>query len=551
MLESLVMEKEWLVYPKISDDLKTQLLANRGISNSSRTRRFLQPYLTELPEVGKELPQIEKAVDRIGKAIKNKELIYVYGDFDVDGICGTAILWETLDHLGAKAMPYIPHRETEGYGLHVEALEKLAKEGAKVVISVDCGITAVQQSKIAKKLGIDLIITDHHEPQKELPNPYALLHTTNLAGSGVAHRLAEALLASFNKDNDEQFFKNLELATIGTVADMVPLVESNRIIVKNGLPLLSKSDRIGLKSLYDQASLYKNIGTGQIGFVIAPRLNAMGRMEHALDSLRLLLTRKEKRARDLAIKLGSINEQRQKATGEAVEHAKNLVEKEYNGAKMLVVDHESYQQGVIGLVASKLVEEFYRPSAVISVGEELSKGSARSISNFHITQALGQGSRFLENFGGHPMAAGFSIRAGNIQRFREKMISHAEKSLKKKDLTPTLKIDMRLGQDKINGETMDVVRELEPYGVGNPEPTFLTENLKVLESRTVGADGKHLKLVLRGLDNSILDAIQFSSNKEKPEKGSTIDAVHTLSADTWQGHKRLQLKVKDFRKRKS
>ena len=540
------MEKQWVVLNDGKEsDLRKVLLRNRKVKNE---QSFLQPYLHELPKIGKQLPQIDKAVDRIQKAIKNKELIYIYGDFDVDGITGTAILWETLDMLGAKVMPYIPHRETEGYGLHSEALEKLSSEGAKVVISVDCGITAVEQAKIAKKLGIDLIITDHHEPLNQLPKAFALLHTTSLAGSGVAFRFAEALLESVNKPEDEQFFKNLELATIGTVADMVPLVGENRIIVKNGLPLLSKSNRIGLKSLYEQASLNKTIGTGQIGFIIAPRLNAMGRMGHALDSLRLLLTRKKSRARDLAFRLGKINTDRQEATKKSIEHAKNLVEKEYNGAKMLVIDHESYPQGVIGLVAGRLVEKYYRPTVVISVNKDLSKGSARSISNFHITQALSQSKKYLENYGGHPMAAGFSIKSENIEKFRENMIQHAEKSLSKKDLIPTLKIDAKIDLDKINEETMGIINQFEPFGIGNPEPTFLTENLEVVDSRTVGVDGKHLKMTLRKPNGSAYDAICFSYEKEKPEKGDMIDVVHNISENTWQGQKSIQMKVKDFRK---
>ena len=540
------MEKQWVVLDNgKKSDLRKILLKNRKVKNE---QAFLHPHLHELPKIGKQFPQIEIAVERIQKAIKNNELVYIYGDFDVDGITGTAILWETLDLLGAKVMPYGPHRETEGYGLHNEALEKFSKEGAKVVISVDCGITAVDQAKLAKKLGIDLIITDHHELPEKLPKPYALLHTTDLAGSGVAFRLAEALLESANSDNEEQYFKNLELATIGTVADMVPLVKSNRIIVKNGLPLLSKSNRLGLKSLYEEASLPKNIGTGQIGFVIAPRLNAMGRMEHALDSLRLLLTRKESRARDLAIKLSSINEQRQQATADAVNHAKKRVEKEYSGAKILIVEHDGYQQGVVGLVAGKLVEQYYRPSLVISVNRDLSKGSARSIANFHITNALGAGKKYLEAYGGHPMAAGFSIKSENIDKFREKMVKHAEKELSEKDLIPTLKIDTRLGHNGINNGTMEVVREFEPFGIGNPEPTFLTENLEVLDARTVGSEGKHLKLVLRGEEQLTLDAIWFSYKKEKPEKGSLIDVVHNLDENVWQGQKRLQLKIKDFRK---
>ncbi len=545
------MEKEWQVYPKVSGVLREQLLANRGVKGSSDIRKFLNPYLSELPKIESQLPQIKKAVERIKKAIKNKELIYVYGDFDVDGITGTAILWETLDLLGAKVLPYIPHRQLEGYGLHSKALEKLAKNGAKVVISVDCGITNVEEVKIAKRLGVDVIITDHHELPKKLPKAYALVHTTNLSGSGVAFRLAEALLESVDKKSDEQYFKNLELATIGTVADMVPLVGENRILVKNGLPLLSKSKRLGIQSLYQQASLRKNIGTGDIGFIIAPRLNAMGRMEHALDALRLILTRKEDRATSLAERLSSINQERQQATEDALAHAKEVAEQEYDGAKMLVIDSESYPQGVIGLVAGKLVEKYYRPTIVISSDEKLSKGSARSVSGFHITDAIRKGGKYLEDFGGHPMAAGFSIKKENISKFREKMLEHADKTLSKKDLTPVLKIDSQLESSNMGSETLSVVQEFEPYGIGNPEPTFMTKNLKVLESRTVGSKGKHLKLMLLGQNRSIYDAICFSFQKEKPEKGSAIDVVYNLSENTWQGNKKLQLKVKDFRRKES
>jgi len=542
------MEKRWQLYPKVGADLKTQILANRGVTSASQTQKFLNPFLSELPEVGKEFPQIGKAVESVQKAIREKELIYIYGDFDVDGVTGTAIVWETLDFLGAKVLPYIPHRELEGYGLHSRALEKLAKEGAKVVISVDCGITAVDQAKQAKKLGIDLIITDHHEPLETLPAPFALLHTKALSGSGIAFRFAQALLDSANKSGDEQFFKNLELATVGTVADMVPLTSENRIIVKNGLPLLAKTGRLGLRSLYEQASLNRNIGTSEIGFIIAPRLNAMGRMEHALDSLRLLLTRRRERARNLAIKLSSINQERQKATSEAVAHAKEAVKKEFNGAKMLVVGDASYPQGVVGLVAGKLVEEFYRPAAVISINDDLSRGSARSISGFHVTNALSGAKGFLENYGGHPMAAGFSIQRQNIDKFREHMVRHAEESLTDKDLKPILKIDLQIDAGQINHETLSVVKDFEPFGIGNPEPAFVTKDMRVLESRAVGAGGKHLKMILAGPDQQTYDAICFSFQREIPGKGDSIDVVYNLSEDSWQGRKRVQLKVKDFKK---
>ncbi len=259
------MKKRWVVASKISKDLREQILHNRGLKKSSDIQKFTHPHLNLLTSTDQLFPQIEKAVNRLNQAIKNKELIYIYGDYDVDGITGAAILWETIDFLGGKVMPYIPSRKTEGYGLHSEAIEFLAKEGARVIVSVDCGITAVEQARVAQELGIDLIITDHHQTQETLPQPYALVHTTELSGSGVAFRLAEELLKSFGKEGDEQFYRNLELATLGTISDMVPLVADNRIIVKNGLGLLGKSDRLGLKSLYEEAAIGKDVGTYEVG----------------------------------------------------------------------------------------------------------------------------------------------------------------------------------------------------------------------------------------------------------------------------------------------
>ncbi|OGY30485.1 MAG: single-stranded-DNA-specific exonuclease RecJ [Candidatus Woykebacteria bacterium RIFCSPHIGHO2_12_FULL_45_10] len=538
------MEKRWEIYPKISEDLKIQLLANRNITDKGSQEDFLQTHLNLLSDPEKLFPELPKVIKRIKKARVDKELIYIYGDFDVDGISASAILWETLNGLGAKVLPYIPERHTEGYGLHNEALAKLAAAGAKLIISVDCGITALEQTRYAKKLGLDLVITDHHQPQESLPKAFAILHTTGLSGSGVAFKLANALLAEFG-GNDEQFFRNLELATLGTVADMVPLVGENRVIVKNGLRALGKTERLGLRSLYDEAELSKNIGTAEIGFIISPRLNAMGRMESALDSLRLLLTNNPDRARKLALKLGETNRGRQESTRQAFEHAKQEVEKNYNEAKLFVVSSAEYEQGVVGLVAGRIAEAFHRPTAVISEVSPVSKGSARSISGFNINEAIHTHAELLTAHGGHPMAAGFSIAQVNIPAFRERLTKTAEQLLKPAHLVPTLKIDAEITADQINQELLDVVREFEPFGIGNLEPTFLLKNVEVVESRMVGKDGKHLKLVLR-VQGRALSAIGFGLGSRELPKG-TVDVVFTISENTWQSKKTIELKIKDLK----
>ncbi len=539
-----MQNKRWVVSPKTDNDLKKQLLATRKIDNQEN---YLHPHLTKLVSSEKLFPQINKAVARIKKAIKDTELIYIYGDYDVDGITASAILWETLDLLGAKVLPYIPSRHTEGYGLNIEALKSLAKEGAKVVITVDCGITAVEQAKTAKKLGIDLIITDHHQPQDTLPDSFATLHTTSLAGSGVAFKLATQLLSEFGKENDEQFFRNLELATLGTVADMVPLVADNRIIVKNGLMTLANSNRLGLKAIYNEAGVGKHIGTYEIGFMISPRLNAMGRMESALDSLRLLLTRDSARAEMLAAKLGSTNKQRQEATQNALIHAKDQVEKNYLGSKLFVVSSDQYEEGIVGLVAGRITESYHRPTAVISENKKVSKGSARSITGFNITEAIGKNSKLLINHGGHPMAAGFSIEEAKIPKFRESMVKIAEESLTEEDLIAEIKIDAEIQLNDITAELNQALKEFEPFGIGNPEPIFLTKKLEVVEIRTVGKENNHLKLKLK--DNSkTIDAIGFGLTEKSPKQGELIDIVYNIRENIWNSQKRLEARIKDLRK---
>ena len=538
-----MMEKRWQVLDGgKKKTLKEVLLQNRQIEDPDS---FFKPHLYKLTSPSKLFFDLEAAVERIKKAIKNKELVYIYGDFDTDGIAGTAILWETIDFLGGKVLPFIPHREKEGYGLHTESLKSLAKEGAKLIISVDCGVSAVEEANAAKKLGVDLIITDHHTPKKEIPDSFALLHSEKLAGSGVAFMLAKALLESFASGEGEQFFKNLELATIGTIADIIPLIGDNRIIAANGLHKLTRSSRIGLRALYDEAAISKGIGPYEIGFIIAPRLNAMGRMEHALDSLRLLLTRNRERARELAVKLSQTNQRRQEVLEVALRHARQAVQSEAI-PKIVVIHDKSYPAGVIGLIAARLVEEFYRPAIVISEGK-VSRGSGRSISGFDIAAAIEAGADYLESHGGHPMAAGFSIAPAKIPLFKEKILAFAEETLKDADLTPILKIDASLSCVSLNPTTLGLVREFEPFGMGNPEPTFLTKSLQVVRARSVGKEGKHVRFVFRSPNNFIYDAIGFGLGDRQVREGDMLDVVYNLRQDTWHGDGRLELKIKDFK----
>ncbi len=542
------MEKRWVVAQKVSDDLRNQILSNRNLKSAEEQRKFQHPHFNEFTKTDKLFPEIEKAVTRIIKAIKNKELIFVYGDYDVDGITGVAILWETINHLGGTVLPYIPSRRSEGYGLHSEALEQLAEQGAKVVISVDCGITATTEAQVAKKLGLDLIITDHHQPQDQLPKPFALIHTTTLAGSGVAFRLAEVLMATYGGEHDQQSIKNLELATIGTVADMVPLVGDSRIIVKNGLSGLGKTQRLGLQALYEEAGIGKVVGTYEIGFIISPRLNAMGRLDSAMDSLRLLLTKNKNRASSLAQTLGSTNKERQQKTIEVIDHARETIKKDYLGSKFLVVDSYLYPEGVVGLASSRLVEEFYRPTAVIGKGEKLFKGSARSIANFNITEAIHKQEKLLVSHGGHPMAAGFSIEESNIREFRSNLEQLAEESLSEKDLIPILKIDTEISLSQINEELANLLKEFEPFGMGNPEPLFLTKNLEVVSVRTVGKENNHIKLALKDKDQRILDAVGFGLSSIMPNEGEMVDIVYNTRENFWNSRKRLEARIKDLRK---
>lgn len=520
----------WEITPRTEPSVWSQLLKNRQI-DPSNLDKFINPTLGDLDDPLL-LPGVKEGRDRILEAVKNGEKIVIYGDYDVDGVSATAVLWEAIDKLGGKVLPYIPDRFSEGYGINSEAVQKLSDEGNKLIISVDSGVTAFEQIALAKKLGVDFIITDHHALPDKLPPALAIIHTTSLAGVGVAYKLAQTLLPD----------PALELVALGTIADVVPLTFENRILAKLGIEALQKTTRPGLLALYEQAGLEKNkIGTYEIGFVIGPRLNAMGRLEHALESLRILLTRDPARAKQLAKKLGDTNEERRRQTLEMVTHARQSVA---DGAreKIWVLSHPSYAQGIIGLIAGRLAEEWGRPVLAIAEGEEISKGSARSVPGFNVVQAIACAKDLLVTYGGHPQAAGFTIKTKDIPLFRQRLTKYASQSLKDDDLTRRLFIDTEISPAEATTELARQVSSLAPFGPGNPNPLFITKDLEVGEMKLL-SENKHLRLGL-----GPFEAIGFGLGPRGSEvrPGMKIDAVFHLEINNWRERERLQLKLRDF-----
>jgi len=547
-------------------DIIRVLLENRGLKTKKEQEEFLHPPKPQdltAKEVGISSEELRKAIDGIKKAVGTKEKIIIYGDYDADGICGTAILWEAIYKLGGKVMPFIPKRE-EGYGMKVARLEEMAKEGVKLVITVDQGIVAVRQAKKAKDLGLNLIITDHHLPGEKKPQALAILHTTKLSGSGVAWFLAKHLikhirggvargLSAFGRAHLGGEI-GLDLATIGTISDVVPLVGPNRSIVKYGLESVRKTKRIGLISLYQTAGISpENIGTYEIGFIIGPRLNASGRIDDPLDSLRLICTKDKERALGLAIKIEEKNRQRQDLTDQILIHARNLWLTSDGKSSLIFVQDKSYEEGVIGLVAGKLMEEFYRPAVVLAPRENYWVASARSIEEFNIVEAIRACAEFLGPHGGHRKAAGFTIEESKISLVRQRLIELAQQKLGEKNLKPVLTIDMELSLKDLSLTLYEQLAKLAPFGEGNPHPVFATRNVRILDAQLVGAESKHLKLRFVDSDSGItMEAIGFGFgdffSQLSPEK--PVDIAYILAVDEWNGKRKIQLRLKDIKIKK-
>lgn len=532
------------------DDVVDLLLDNRGLKTKKEKEEFLSPKNPKdikLSDVSLTKKEVGKAIRRIKKAKENKEVVIIYGDYDADGICATAILWETLFSLGINALPYIPERFTEGYGLNEDSLKALKEENKdlSLVITVDNGITAHSAAKAAKKMGIDLIITDHHQKEKKTPEAHSIIHTTAIGGAGISWLFSREIRKEFEKGN---LIKGLELAAIGTISDLIPLLGPNRSIVRYGLEELNRTKRPGLNELFKEASVKKGtVGTYVVGYILAPRLNAMGRLEHAIDSLRLLCTTDDKRARSLARKLGRTNKERQRVVEEVVLHARESAgKKKWPGA--IIISHKSYHEGVIGLAASRLVEEFYRPAIVISEGKEESKASARSIPGFNIIEAIREFDEMLLSGGGHPMAAGFSIETGHISKFEKGMGKLSSSLLTNEVLQKVMKVDSILEFDMVDKSFYDALQKFEPTGIGNPSPSFVTKGVLVVQSKAVGKNNDHLKLRVKKGDvyfNAIAFNLGFLSTKL--EKEQKIDVCYNINENVWGGRRSIELKIKDIK----
>lgn len=538
-----------------------QALYNRGLREMDAIETFLQgAAVVKNPYTLKGLPE---AVTRIRRALRQGERIAVYGDFDADGVTATTLLTQALRACGAQVMPYIPHRVDEGYGLNNRALTFLRQQGIGMVVTVDCGIRSLAEANHARMIGLDLIISDHHHVGPQLPAALAVINPRQegcrygfdgLAGVGVAFRLAQGLLravqanrARGEKGVDLTEDDLLDLTAIGTVADIVPLTQENRELVRRGLARLNRTPRLGLQALMQQAG----VAAGQadataIGFRLAPRINAAGRLESAMLAYQLLSSQNQEEALTLAAQLGQLNTRRQELTEQTVQRARAQIETRPGNGLLLLAEGDDYLHGVVGLAAGKLAEEFYRPTIVIERGPDFSHGSARSIPQFHITRALDRVAHLLERHGGHEAAAGFRIRTDRLPQFRDEIEAVAAAELSGQTLQPTLDIDAAVRLSDLDFGLLALLQQMEPCGQGNRAPLLLARDCQVLAARTVGGEGAHLKLTLSD-GGAPCDAIAFRQGHWLSRVRRRMDVVFTLEANDFDGNRRLQLNVSDLR----
>jgi single-stranded-DNA-specific exonuclease len=538
-----------------------RLLCIRGIADVSEARRFLTPSLDDLLDPFA-LTDMTVAVDRILRAIAARERIAIHGDYDVDGVTSTVILRRALELLGADVIHFLPERLRDGYGLQPASLDRLAAEGVRLVISVDCGIRGVEAAARARALGLDLIITDHHEPDVELPRALAVINPKrhdcaypekNLAGVGVALKVVQALCARTERSSWLPAF--VKMAAIGTLADVVPLTGENRIIAKLGLGLLSKGPhKIGLRALLEVCGLAgKEIDSYHIGFVLAPRVNAAGRMSTPDIAARLLLASDEAmadEARALAVQLDAENVRRQQEEADLVARARRMVETdiEIGSRTVIVVGGEGWHRGVIGIVASKLVDAFHRPAIVMSFDGDVAHGSCRSIPSFNMLAALESCAEIMTRFGGHKQAAGLTIDSSRIRELRARVNEYAEARLQPDDLRPRIWIDGGLDFRSINDQVVSELTNLAPFGAGNPRPIFHASRVEVVDGPRRVKD-RHLKMAFRQ-DGRVLRGIAWRAIERETfvtEHRSSIDLAFSLEQDTWNGDRYLQLSIADFK----
>lgn len=534
-----------------------QILYNRGYRTAEQARQFL---LAE-PPAGSEpmnMLGVGAASERILAAIRHGENLAIYGDYDADGVTATALLVQFLNRLGAKVRGYIPNRFDEGYGLNNEALSLLRSEGVSLVITVDCGIRSLAEAEYARQIGLDLIITDHHHPTEELPIAQAVINPKqpqdnypdqNLAGVGLAYKLACGLsemgsIRPFVRSLEEEY---LDLVALGTITDMAPLIGENRALVKAGLQQIRRPQRQGIMALIGVSGLRPgNISAGDVSFTLGPRLNAAGRLESALDAYELLITQEVSKAAMLAQKLEIQNRERQEITRQLQMEAEQIALRQDGVPLLLFAAHPDFNPGVVGLVASRLTEQYYRPAIVAHYGPEFTRASCRSISEFHITNALDECSELLEHHGGHAAAAGFTVQNANLPDLMERLHSIAARELAHRDLRPTMNADYEINLSDLKPELLKYLDWLQPTGMENRQPLFVSRGLKLRAARSVGKDHTHLKLTVT--DGRItFDAIGFRMGSWLGHLPSTLDLLYHFESNEYNGQVNLQLNVRDLR----
>ena len=568
------MNKKWKInkkapkaflnkFPEYSR-LTLQLLWDRGLKTQKAIDEFFNPDYDEDLHDPFLMKGMKKAVERIDRALKNKEKITIFGDYDADGVCGTAILSETLKVLGADSDIYIPDRNKEGYGMNLKAVKEVAARKTNLIITIDCGITDFEEVKLANKLGVDVVVVDHHDVPEKVPSAVSIVNPCQkgekypfreLAAAGVAFKVMQALLRSkveSRKSKVADGFEKwlLDLVAIATVADVMPLMGENRTLVKYGLVVLAKTRRLGLQELMRLARI-TNLDVHTLGYIIGPRLNAAGRMDKATTAYELLITKSKKEAETLARRLDSKNQERQRLTSKIMEE----VEKRILTKRILIFEGDrNWPVGIVGLIAGRLADKYYRPTIIFQQMKDGSKGSARSIPCFNIVEAISQCQDLLEDFGGHPGAAGFTVPNKNLKKFEERLLKITDKKIKKKDLVPLLNIDSELEAEQLNFEIYEEIQRFAPFGERNPRPLFLIKDLKVSNFRTVGNNCSHLKMYLtKELEGGRIKGFQtigfgLGDFCDKIKQDDKVDVVFELIIDEWNGARELQLRIIDLKK---
>lgn len=560
------MNKKWEFYNVEKDEVKeisakhgiseflANILANRGITKDEDIRIFLDPTRNDFYDPFL-LPDMEKAVDRIIEAIKNNEKTVIYGDYDVDGITSVTVLKKFLKERGLDVGYYIPNRLEEGYGLNKEAVRKIISEKYTLIITVDCGITAIDEIENCNNEGIQTIVTDHHEQGENIPNAYAVIDAKRkdnkypfreLAGVGVVFKLIQAISKKLNLD-DKEYLKYLDIVAVGTISDIVPLINENRVITKLGLKLIKQTRNIGLRELIT-ASNYKQIDSTTISFGVAPRINACGRLGCQEEALKLFLTDNIVEAKEITKNLNKYNTERQERERAIFNQAlEKLKEEDIENKSTIVLGEENWFHGVIGIVASKLTENFFKPTILVCFEGETGKGSGRSIPGFDLYDALKNSGEYLEKFGGHAMAVGLTMQKSEFEDFKNKFEKIAEEQ-NVKQILPTIKIDGKITRKDLNFDTIEEIRKLEPFGEKNKVPIFLYKNLKIDSIRAL-SEGKHLKLILKD-GNYLIDAIGFNLGQlaDKFLIGDSVDVVGTIETNKYNGIEKIQINLKDIMK---